>query len=125
MESGANHAVGGTPVDRENIREFDFPFAVKAADHPIKVLQTIPAPVPLLGTPYCGRLAFTSCKGGCGLATGDNNPGTIEKAQTGRPYGNGRQMNLMQTCDGAFELFPVCIAQELQSDVPRFGRRPA
>ncbi len=58
MESGANHAVGGTPVDRENIREFDFPFAVKAADHPIKSAPDDTRARPFTGNPVLREVGF-------------------------------------------------------------------
>ena len=57
--------------------------------------------------------------------TGKENPGAIEEGRPLKPYRNWRQAQFTQSCDSAFVLFPTGIAQELQSDVPRFGRRPA
>lgn len=57
--------------------------------------------------------------------TGKENPGAIEAAQPLKPNRNGWQMQLAQSCDRAIELFRAGIAQELQSNVPRFGNRPA
>ena len=73
----------------------------------------------------CGDTFLEQEKFGRGPDPGDDDPGTIEKTQTGKPYGKGRQLNMMQSCDCAVELFLACITQELQGDVPRFGRRPA
>ena len=57
--------------------------------------------------------------------TGKEDSGAIEEAQRLKPHGNGRRTHFAQPRHQARVLFRAGIAQELQGDVPRFGRGPA
>src|ERR1039458_8440354 len=56
---------------------------------------------------------------------GKEYPGAIEAAQSLKPHGNGRRTHFAQPRNQALVFLRAGIAQELQGDVPRFGRGPA
>src|ERR1039457_6524711 len=56
---------------------------------------------------------------------GKEDSGAVEAAQRLQPHGNGRRTHFAQPRHQARVLFRAGIAQELQGDVPRFGRGPA
>lgn len=53
------------------------------------------------------------------------NAGALEEAQVGEMDRDGSRMYFGETSDDAPVLFLVCVAQKLESDMPRCGLRPA
>jgi hypothetical protein len=55
---------------------------------------------------------------------GKKDPGAIEEPKFPNPHPHRRRMNLSQLRNYALTMLLVRIPQELQRDMPRFGRRP-
>jgi len=56
---------------------------------------------------------------------GDEDSGALEAVQSFKADGNGRRVKGAQARDDTGELIRAGVAEELQSDVPGFGRGPA
>jgi hypothetical protein len=52
----------------------------------------------------------------------EEDSGPIKEAQTSKPYGYARRLQLAEPCDQAVILFRARIAEELQRYVPRLRR---